>query len=354
MDNQQDLIEWFQNLPDWIKRTIGLITAIVAFLILFIENVHLGTIAFVAVILVAALCLCIRVAFAKKKTEFYPHMLVYVHGKRRRFWAKVGIILVFMVVALIFVLKPIRSFVHTPFVGTATPMVIPSPTPTDTLTPTVTSTLTPTDTHTPIPTLTDTPLPTSTDTPTPTTTNTHTPTPTLTHTSTPTPTDTFTPTPTVVLKPTPGPCTPTPGISHSPQLIAERLWYTLNANEEQTVQREGVIQVVPGDQLCLVRLEYITDDTPGPNDTAHGEAYIRKPNVVSCDSFDYDDGEYWLGDPVGPGENELITINPRAGDGCWTIEDGWDRLVVALVHNGVFGWEVDHRLYVNLLPPGAP
>jgi hypothetical protein len=350
MDNQPDVIEWFQNLPNWIKRAIGLITTIVAFLVLFRENVHLGTIASVAVILVAALSLCIHVAFAERTTVVEPPTQVPVYDQPYRSWAIVSFFLVCMVVVLMFVLKPFRSFIHTAFVGTATPVMVPSPTPTETHTPTVTSTLTPTDTHTPIPTLTDTPSPTSTDTPSPTTTNTPTPIPTPTRTPTPTPTDTFTPTPTVVLKPTSNPCTPTPGISYSPQLIAERLWYTLNANGEQPVQREGVIQVMPGDQLCLVRLEYSTDDTPGPNDTAHGEAYIRKPSVMSCDSFDYDDGEYWIGDPVEPGENELTTINPREGDGCWTIEDGWDRLVVALVHNGTFGWEVDHRLYVNLLP----
>jgi len=151
------------------------------------------------------------------------------------------------------------------------------------------------------------------------------------------------------------PPTPTPtstlGPCHTPQLVADLLRYTLNGNSG-TVQREDSIQVAPGDQLCMASLKYHTDGTPGPSDTATGEVYIRKhePDPISCDDgFDQYDGRFWLGDPVDPGANELTKIDPKSG-GCWTIEAGWDRLVVALVHNGTFGWEVDHRFFVQLVP----
>jgi hypothetical protein len=162
------------------------------------------------------------------------------------------------------------------------------------------------------------------------------------------PTPTFSPTPTPT--PTIGPCTPTPGSPHVPRLIADRLWYTLNGGPEQSVQQLDILYVTPGDRLCLLRLEYHPDGTPDPADAAHGEAYIRKPGINSCDGFDYDDGQFWLGDCVESGANELTTINPHTGDGCWTLGEGWDRLVVALVHNGTFGWEVDHRFFVQLVP----
>ena len=133
-------------------------------------------------------------------------------------------------------------------------------------------------------------------------------------------------------------------------MVAERLWYSLNDGPEQSVQRDVVIQVAPGNRLRLLRLEYSTTDTPGPSDTAHGEAYIRKPGITSSDGFDYYDGEFWIGDAVDPGPNELAIIDIRNGDGYWVIGEGWDRLVVALVHNDGFGCEVDHRFFVNLLP----
>ena len=60
------------------------------------------------------------------------------------------------------------------------------------------------------------------------------------------------------------------------------------------------------------RLEYTPDSTPGPDDAAQGEAYVRKrePGVNPCDDgFDYKDGEFWLSDCVDPGANELANID---------------------------------------------
>jgi hypothetical protein len=93
-------------------------------------------------------------------------------------------------------------------------------------------------------------------------------------------------------------------------------------------------------------LEYSSEDIPIESDNAHGEAVLHKPEHPFTSGWHYDDVRSWEVDRVEFGQNRMAEINVNIGDGCWIIKKGWDRLVVALVHNGEFGYEVDDRLFV--------
>lgn len=176
MSKQQKWVEWIRKSPGWTLGAIGLISAIVTFLISFKDNFHLVATVTITACFLALLLLCIYLAFAKTQPLVYGGRGVYRFEKGRH-WAIVGIALIPVLSGAILVSYPGRNFVAIAVFGT--------PTPTATATATLTLTIVPTDA----------PTATATPTSTPTATATPTPTPTATATQTPTPSPTLTPTP---------------------------------------------------------------------------------------------------------------------------------------------------------------
>lgn len=132
--------------------------------------------------------------------------------------------------------------------------------------------------------------------------------------------------------------------AHPPDLTVERLWYTLNDETEQFIERGSFIEVESEDQLCLSRLIYRANGQTTPQDGAWGEAYLYKGDI------DFDDGRIWdgRGQSVSQGFNELQTFIPNQKDACWKLEEGWDRLVIYLYHQYGTDYEIDDQFFVEL------
>jgi hypothetical protein len=220
--------------------------------------------------------------------------------------------------------------------------IVHRPGPTATAAPTVVAAVTPnTPTATPV-VPTDTPsLPaTPTARPTPTATPTNTPALTPTPIATPTNTPALTPTPIATPEPiAPVVCPRVSVGSRSPQTVIQGVSYSLNGGPPQVASNEEVLIVRPGDTISLVDLRYCSDAAGSSWDKVQGEAYLRKNGA-----FAYDDGRFTTGAPIQAGEHPIGAF----GD-SWTIQPGWDRLVIALVHYYQGGHEVDDRFFVNLV-----
>lgn len=135
MDRQQKWIEAIKNLPTWVGGAIGLATAIISFVVLLQKNYYLGTVILGLLLLVAMLCLCIYLAFAKTPPLVAGGKGVY-RFEKYRLWALVGIGLVITITVIMLAYRPSRSFIVVAFRGTATAttMSTPAPTPTSTFT----------------------------------------------------------------------------------------------------------------------------------------------------------------------------------------------------------------------------
>ena len=123
MGDVQKWIAWMKKLPVWVQGVIGLIAAIVSFVILFRENYHLGLVITGLTILVSVLCLSAYIAFAKT-----PPLIIGGKGVYRcenyRIWALRSIAFIVVGIGLMLLLRPSRLYITTAFVGTATPTVV--------------------------------------------------------------------------------------------------------------------------------------------------------------------------------------------------------------------------------------
>ena len=116
MNDQQRWIKWIKETPAWIKGAIGLATAIISFVILFRENVHLGTTASIGMLLATIFCLSIYIAFSKTPPLIEGGKGVYRFENHRR-WAFIGIFLVPLLVIALFFIGASRTFVLTALLG---------------------------------------------------------------------------------------------------------------------------------------------------------------------------------------------------------------------------------------------
>lgn len=148
---------WTGKIPDWIKGTVALITAVVLFIVFVRENLYLTTTVTASLILLIPFICSFYFAFSKKESEFGKNIFVWRFPERRKA-AFIIMGLVLVIVLISFIIEPSRSFIIASVVGTS----IPTPTRTDT------PTSTPTSTNTPTSTLTITLPPPLTATPTPT------------------------------------------------------------------------------------------------------------------------------------------------------------------------------------------
>ncbi|MCB9100465.1 MAG: tetratricopeptide repeat protein [Anaerolineales bacterium] len=157
MTNMQYWIELLKKLPSAAKTAIGVVTLVLTFVFLVLQNVYLSVTVVIVLTLLSALVLSIYVAFSRKESPIQPERYIYRFSRYRPL-AFTGIIIIPLLIIILIAYKPTRSFGTIAFVGTATV------TPTATPLPTVTST----STNTPTPTVSPTPLPTNTPNPTPT------------------------------------------------------------------------------------------------------------------------------------------------------------------------------------------
>jgi hypothetical protein len=127
MKEQQKWTEWIRNVPKWVKGVIGLIAAIVTFVLFFRKNFHLVTTISGTLFLGILLYLCLYWAFARTRPLVAGGKGVF-RFENHRPWAFVGIGFIVGVSSAILAFEPGRSFIATAFVGTATPTPTPSPT----------------------------------------------------------------------------------------------------------------------------------------------------------------------------------------------------------------------------------
>ena len=121
MGKQQQLPKLIKNLPAWISAAIGLVTAVISFVLLIQGHFNLGITILGMFILVALLLLFAYLAFAKEqplpKRGKKNGKSVYRFEKYRP-WAFVGMALELMLVFAIFSFEQTRSFVIIGFAGT--------------------------------------------------------------------------------------------------------------------------------------------------------------------------------------------------------------------------------------------
>jgi len=162
----------------------------------------------------------------------------------------------------------------------------------------------------------------------------------------------------------PLPCGEMPPGQVSPQFHIRSVAYAVNAGPMQAATCGERVKLQPGDTIELVGLEVCPDGPAGPH-VAAVEAYVRRPDApvlfceptmycppndsscctmppATCRDFDFCDGRF--------GEASRSATCPQEVEplGEWTVELGWDRIVVVLIDYFPGGLEVDDRFFLNL------
>jgi len=280
MSKQQEWFKGVRELPGWVLGAITLISAIVAFLILFKDNFHLVATVTITVCFLALLLLCIYLAFARTPPLIYGGRGLH-RFERARHWALVAVALISVLGVATVVSSSGRNFVKIAFRGTSTP----------TMTATLTPTLPPTSTLTPTPTATATQTPTPT--PTATATQTPAPTPTATATQAPTPTAIATLEPVVAFEPK---MVPVPAgrflMGSNPQLDE---WASDDEQPQHAVYLSSYYiaetEITNAQYKAFVRLtgyespEYWIDGTPPPGKEEHPVVSVSWDDAVAYASW---------------------------------------------------------------------
>jgi tetratricopeptide (TPR) repeat protein len=116
MDKQNQPIwtKWVKEIPTWLKGTIGLITTIISFIILFRANVHLSIIVTIGVLLITTLCLCLYIIYARTPPLIEGGKGVYRFENYRK-WAITSIFFMPLLVIAFFYVDASRSFILAAF-----------------------------------------------------------------------------------------------------------------------------------------------------------------------------------------------------------------------------------------------
>src|SRR5919112_49940 len=114
------LLQWLNNLPATVKALIGVISAVIAFVLLLRANFELGVVVLVAVGVVAALSYLAHVALAKNKSGvgFSPRATGGYKYPQYRPWAITGLCIIILTCAFLFILKPTRYYILAALKGT--------------------------------------------------------------------------------------------------------------------------------------------------------------------------------------------------------------------------------------------
>jgi len=129
MNNQRDWIEYILKWPSWIKGSIGLVTLIIGFVILFRNNLYLSITISIAVTLLTVFCYTIYLAFSKKESTILGAGRVYRFPRYRNI-ALIVMAIILVLVVILLANSSSQAFVFVTFVGTPTPnnkLNLPSP-----------------------------------------------------------------------------------------------------------------------------------------------------------------------------------------------------------------------------------
>ncbi len=125
MNENRNWTDLIKSLSTQITATIGLISLIIGFVSLLQGNLYLGATVSGATVLIALLCLCIYVAFAKIPPRISGGKGIY-RFESYRSWALVGIGFIFALIIGLFMAKPSQTFIIIAFLGTPTPTATPA------------------------------------------------------------------------------------------------------------------------------------------------------------------------------------------------------------------------------------
>jgi hypothetical protein len=112
-------VEWIKKLPNWIKGTIGLLTLIITFTVMFFSNIYISVTVTIVTILVTGFCCSLYFAFSKKKSEVWDGYSY--RYPRYRHWALVALVFIPSLAIALTLLEPSRRFINIGFTGTPTP-----------------------------------------------------------------------------------------------------------------------------------------------------------------------------------------------------------------------------------------
>jgi hypothetical protein len=192
-----------------------------------------------------------------------------------------------------------------------------------------------------------TPTPSMTGTSTPAITPTPSPTEMLTNTPTLTPSSTPTPSPTTICPTEPPPKTSTV----EPMITFYQVKYCINNGPPQIAENHERIMVKVGYTIAVTDVQFHSPTHGGQEDVASVEAYMQKGRCWT--DIDYIDSRTTGGGveiragirSLGP----LIADRDNRYNPTWTIQPGWKRIIIALVHNYGGKAEVDDRFFINLV-----
>lgn len=111
-------------------------------------------------------------------------------------------------------------------------------------------------------------------------------------------------------------------------------------------QNDYELQVAAGDQLEVVGIDY-TYGGAEPDGVFAAETYVNKlTDYANASLVDYSDGRF--SDPSDDVPSAAGDATHNGVTGSWTLEEGWDRLTVNLMHYTSTGANVAGRFSVQL------
>ena len=114
---------WIKKIPLVVKGAIGLATSIIAFIVLILKNIYLGISISVALVLIAGFCFSLYIAFSEKESDIEKGKIIYRFPHQYRKKALVNSVIFLILLIILVVYKPSRSFFIRGFVGTVTPTI---------------------------------------------------------------------------------------------------------------------------------------------------------------------------------------------------------------------------------------
>ena len=118
----------------------------------------------------------------------------------------------------------------------------------------------------------------------------------------------------------------------------------VNGEERQLSHADNVLTLVAGDTVEVSEIAFTTDAQEG---VFAAEGYVNKiGDLTSASLIDYNDGRFSEREDNAPatgGEGVIAGLN-----NSWTVEAGWDRLTLNLIHYTESATEVAGRFFVNL------
>ena len=118
----------------------------------------------------------------------------------------------------------------------------------------------------------------------------------------------------------------------------------VNGDERQLTHADNVLTLLAGDTLEVTEIAFNTDADEG---VFAAEGYVNKVgDLTSASLIDYNDGRF--SDPsrdfaANGGDGAVAGLN-----NSWTVEAGWDRLTLNLIHYTEAATDVSGRFFVNL------